>query len=122
MALKNLSERPTSQADYAWSDYKSYSRTEFTAMYPLGVDSVISIIGQAILDIIPKWETISGITNVFSALTSNKKQEMINGIYTQLATNSNYSGVRISAKFHGYQKGSHGIYALLVLFNSNSPY
>ena len=108
MPLKNLSDKPTSVYDYAWSNYKSYTRSEFTAMYPLGTSSVASIIGEAIAGSLPKYGWLVGIADALSALTSSKKDEMVNGIYTSLVNNTNYDGVRIGSKFSGHRKGSQG--------------
>jgi len=108
MALKSLSQKPTSQADYAWSDAQTYSRTEFTELYPLGVTSAVLTIGREIASNLPRVGWIVGITNAFSALTSIKKQQMINGVYTQFVNDPDLNEVNISAKFRGYQKGSQG--------------
>lgn len=108
MAQKSLSERPTSNSDFAWSDYKTYTRQDFLDMYPLGVSSVVSTIGTALASMVKKYGPVATVFDVFKDLSSIKKQEMVNGIYTSLTRSTSFSGVKISSKFSGYRKGSQG--------------
>ena len=108
MAKKNLTEKPTSINDYAYSEFVQYSREEFVNMYPLGASSVVSTIGKYIAGFIPKVGWIVGISDALSGLTLNSRERLVNEVYTAFAKFPQYKAVRIAAKFKGYRKGSQG--------------
>nr|WP_315024887.1 hypothetical protein [uncultured Aminipila sp.] len=110
MAKKSLTERPTSTRDYAYTDYISFTREEFVRDYPLTSRSAVTTIGVLLAGLVPHVGWIVSVTDALCGLSSSKKTQMMNEIYTAIARFPQYSTIMISSKFVAYQNGSQGLF------------
>ena len=110
MPQKKLTDKPTSNSDYAFTDFAQLSRKEFLEVYPLGVDSAIESIVSTLIGLIPNVSWILATYDPMDKFTSKKKKQMINEIYEAFVEFPGYKYVFISVEYVGYTKGSQGVF------------